>query len=118
MTARYSGLIEPAGAGYDHRMATAEITVLPIGRDGASVGDQIAEIRRRLEAQDRVKFEMGGMGTSLEGDTADIFALCAELHSAPLEAGIPRCYTVIKIDERTDREQTLAEKVESVERQV
>ena len=99
-------------------MATAEISVLPIGRDGASVGDVIAEMRRRLEAQDRVAFEMHGMGTSLEGETADIFALCAELHAVPFEHGLPRASTVIKVDERTDREQTLADKVASVERQL
>lgn len=104
--------------GYHGGMATAEISILPIGREGAGVGDVIAEVRRKLENQDRVRFEMHGMGTSLEGAPEDIFALCAELHSVPLEHGIPRAYTVIKVDERTDREQTLAEKVESVERRL
>lgn len=99
-------------------MATAEISVLPIGREGASVGDVIAELRRHLESQDRVKFRMGGMGTSLEGEIDDIFALCAELHKIPLREGVPRAYTVIKIDQRTDKEQTLDDKVASVESQL
>jgi len=96
-------------------MATADITVLPIGRQGASVSDVLAEVRRRLDAQDRVKFEMHAMGTSLEGDIDDIFSLAAELHAVPFESGIPRVYTVLKIDQRTDREQTLEEKVRAVE---
>ncbi len=95
-------------------MATADITVLPIGREGASVGDILAEVQRRLAAQDKVRYEMHGMGTSLEGDTDDIFALAADLHAVPFTAGIPRVYTVLKVDQRIDREQTLEDKVRSV----
>lgn len=61
-----------------------------------------------------MKFEMHAMGTSLEGDPVDIFALAAELHALPFDSGIPRVYTVLKVDQRTDKEQTLASKVESV----
>jgi uncharacterized protein (TIGR00106 family) len=96
-------------------MATAEITVLPIGREGASVSDLLAGLRRHLEAQDKVRFEMGAMGTSLEGSTEDILALTGELHALPFESGIPRVYTVLKLDERSDKEQTLESKVKSVE---
>ncbi|MCB0871580.1 MAG: MTH1187 family thiamine-binding protein [Solirubrobacterales bacterium] len=95
-------------------MATADITVLPIGREGASVGDLLAEIARHLEGQDKVLFELHAMGTSLEGDAADIFALAAEIHALPFESGIPRVYTVLKVDQRTDKEQTLESKVQSV----
>lgn len=95
--------------------ATADITVLPIGREGASVGDILVELRRHLESQSKVRFEMHAMGTSLEGDVADIFSLAAELHAIPLRAGIPRAYTVLKVDQRTDKEQTLESKVQSVE---
>jgi len=95
-------------------MATADITVLPIGREGASVGDLLAEIARHLDSQDRVRHEMHAMGTSLEGEAADIFALAAEIHEIPLRAGIPRVYTVLKVDQRTDKHQTLESKVGSV----
>jgi uncharacterized protein (TIGR00106 family) len=99
-------------------MATADITVLPIGREGASLGDILVEVRRRLEAQDRVRFEMHAMGTSLEGEVADIFALASDLHQVPFTAGVPRVYTILKVDQRSDREQSLADKVESVERRL
>lgn len=95
-------------------MATADITILPIGREGASVSDILAVVHRYLDAQDKVRFEMHAMGTSLEGDAEDIFALAAELHQIPLGEGIPRVYTVLKVDQRTDRDQTLESKVESV----
>lgn len=40
----------------------------------------------------------------------------AELHSVPFDQGIPRVYTVLKLDERRDRpKQTLDDKVRAVE---
>jgi len=97
-------------------MATADLTVLALGRPGASAGEYIAEIQRRLAAQDRVRYVMHAMGTSLEGSTEDILATVGELHRVPFEMGIPRVYTILKLDERADKpEQTLDDKVRSVE---
>jgi uncharacterized protein (TIGR00106 family) len=98
-------------------MATADLTVIALGRPGVSASEYIAEIQRRLAKQDRVKYRLHAMGTSLEGTTADILAVVGELHTVPFDQGIPRVYTVLKLDERRDRpDQTLDEKVEAVER--
>ncbi|MBA2638197.1 MAG: MTH1187 family thiamine-binding protein [Solirubrobacterales bacterium] len=97
-------------------MATADLTVIALGRPDASASVYVAEIQRRLAAQDRVHYVMHAMGTSLEGDTADVLALVAELHAVPFELGVPRVYSVLKLDERRDREQTLEDKVASVRR--
>ena len=97
-------------------MATADLTVIALGRADASASRYIAEIQRRLAAQDRVRYVMHAMGTSLEGSTPDILALVGELHAVPFELGIPRVYTVLKLDERRDKEQTLEDKVEAVRR--
>ena len=100
-------------------MATADLTVLALGRSDASASKYIAEIQRRLQQQDRVRFRMHAMGTSLEGSTADILAVVGELHAVPFEMEIPRVYTVLKLDERRDRpDQTLDDKVRSVEEQL
>jgi len=97
-------------------MATADLTVLALGREELSAGEYIAEIQRRLRKQDRVRFQMHAMGTSLEGTTEDILAVVGALHSVPFEQGVQRVYTVLKLDERRDRpRQTLEEKVRSVE---
>jgi uncharacterized protein (TIGR00106 family) len=97
-------------------VATADLTVLALGRQGTSASEYIAEIQRRLRGQERVRFQMHAMGTSLEGTTEDILAIVGELHAIPFEQGIPRVYTVLKLDERRDRpDQTLADKVKSVE---
>src|SRR5829696_7453298 len=96
-------------------MATAELTVIGLGRTEPSAGEYIAEIQRRLAAQERVRYELHAMGTDLEGSTQDILAVVAELHRVPFELGLPRVYTVLKLDKRRDKEQTVADKVRSVE---
>ena len=97
-------------------MATADLTVIALGRPDASASAYIAEIQRRLAAQDRVRYVLHAMGTSLEGEAADVLALVAELHAVPFELGVPRVYSVLKLDERRDRAQTLEDKVASVRR--
>jgi uncharacterized protein (TIGR00106 family) len=97
-------------------MATADLTVIALGRPDASASAYIAEIQRRLAAQDRVRYRLHAMGTSLQGSTEDVLALVGELHAVPFELGVPRVYTVLKLDERRDREQTLDDKVASVQR--
>jgi uncharacterized protein (TIGR00106 family) len=97
-------------------MATADLTVIALGSSEASASGYIAEIQRRLAAQDRVKYLLHAMGTSLEGTTEDILAIVGELHAVPFDRGAQRVYTVLKLDDRRDREQTLQDKVASVER--
>src|SRR5918995_60190 len=97
-------------------MATADLTVLALGRTEVSASGYIAEIQRALSRQNRVRYRMHAMGPSLEGSTADILAVVAELHAVPFDQGVPRVYTVLKLDERRDRpRQTLDDKVRSVE---
>jgi uncharacterized protein (TIGR00106 family) len=97
-------------------MATADLTVIALGRPDTSASPYIAEIQRRLAAQSRVRYRMHAMGTSLEGSTDDILRVVADLHAVPFELGVPRVYTVLKLDDRRDREQSLDDKVASVER--
>lgn len=97
-------------------MATADITVIGLktGPD-SHASEYIAEIQKRLANQDKVAFQLHGMGTSLEGSAEDILAVAAELHKIPFEFGVPRVYTVIKLDDPSDKPaQTLAEKVDAV----
>jgi uncharacterized protein (TIGR00106 family) len=96
-------------------VATADLTVISLGRAGTSASTYIAEIQRRLARQDKVRYRLHAMGTSLEGTTDDILAVVRELHEVPFELGIERVYTVLKLDDRRDKEQTLDDKVRSVE---
>ena len=100
-------------------MATAEVSIIASGRPSASASEYIAEMHRRLQKQDKVRFKLNAMGTELEGQLRDILDVVHELHNVPFEAGLPRVYTVLKIDERMDKPaQTLEDKVHSVEEQM
>jgi uncharacterized protein (TIGR00106 family) len=97
-------------------LATADLTVISLGRPELSASKYIAEIQKRLAAQDRVRYRLHAMGTSLEGSADDVLALVRELHEVPFGMGIERVYTVLKLDDRRDKEQTLEDKVTSVEK--
>jgi uncharacterized protein (TIGR00106 family) len=98
-------------------MSTADVSIVPMGVSSTSA--YLAEIQRRLAAQDAVRYRMHAMGTLLEGSTEDILRVVGELHAVPFEMDVPRVYTVLKLDERRDRPgQTLDDKVKSVERRL
>ena len=96
-------------------MATADVSVIGLGSSDPSAGEYIAEMQRRLSTQQLVRYKLHAMGTELEGSTEDILTVVADLHRVPFEMGLPRVYTVLKLDERRDKAQTLEDKVRSVE---
>jgi uncharacterized protein (TIGR00106 family) len=63
-----------------------------------------------------VRHELTAMGTTLTGELSAVLAACGAMHSAVLAAGAPRCYTIIKMDQRVDKFAEAGEKVASVER--
>ena len=98
-------------------MATADLTVIALGRAEASASRYIAEIQRRLEAPGRASATRSTRwAPRSRGPPRTSSRVVAELHAVPFEMGIPRVYRVLKLDERRDREQTLEDKVDSVRR--
>src|SRR3954447_14532767 len=97
-------------------MATAELTILALGRQEVSASEYIAEIQRRLATQDRVNYRMHAMGTELEGSTQDILHVVNWLHETRCDLGWPRGYSLLRVAERRHKpDQTLDDKVNSVE---
>jgi uncharacterized protein (TIGR00106 family) len=99
-------------------MAMMEISVVPVGTGKTSVSAYIAEIFKHLRKQKKVRYELNGMGTILTGKVDDLFKLAAALHKIPLARGAKRVYTVIKLDDRKDKNQLPIEKVDSVLRKL
>lgn len=95
-------------------MAIAAVSISPVG-EGASVGAFVAEALRVVRAQDRVRFELGPMFTTLEGDLDEILALVRRMQEAVFAAGAQRVSTVLKIDDRRDRAVRMEDKVRAVE---
>lgn len=95
-------------------MAIAAVSISPVGT-GVSVSEYVAAALRVASAQDRVRFRLDPMFTTLEGDLADIYALVARMQEAVFAAGAQRVGTVLKIDDRRDRPARMEEKVAAVE---
>lgn len=92
----------------------AEISVVPVGTATASVGAAVAASLRALAGHPSVSVELGAMGTTLTGALNDVLLACGAMHSAVLATGAVRCYTIIKLDQRLDKDQDSASKVASV----
>jgi uncharacterized protein (TIGR00106 family) len=98
-------------------MAIVAVSLAPTGV-GVSVGAYVAEALRVLERQERIRFQLGPMFTTLEGDLREIFELILAMEEAIFARGAQRVSTVIKVDDRRDRPAHMAEKVESVRRRL
>jgi uncharacterized protein (TIGR00106 family) len=95
-------------------MAIAAVSISPVG-EGASVSRHVAAAIRVARDQTRVRVRLDPMFTTLEGELSDIFALVARMQEAVFAAGAVRVGTVLKIDDRRDREVQMEDKVRAVE---
>ncbi len=94
----------------------ADLCVVPIGV-GVSVSKYVAACERVLK-EAGFETELHAYGTNIEGDWDVVFAAIKRCHEVIHEMGAPRITTTLKLGTRTDRNQTMAEKVESVERKL
>jgi uncharacterized protein (TIGR00106 family) len=94
-------------------VAIVAVSVAPVG-EGSSVSRHVAAALRVLEAQQRVRFEVGPMFTTLEGDLREILELLVRMQEAVFAEGAERVSTVVKIDERRDRPASMEQKVAAV----
>lgn len=95
-------------------MAIAAVSLSPLGV-GLSVSEYVAAAIRVLEQQQRVRWQLDSMFTTLEGEPEDLFAVIREMQEAVFAAGAERVGTVIKMDERRDRPgASMEEKVAAV----
>lgn len=62
-----------------------------------------------------LKIQLQPNGTAIEGEWGPVFQAIEACHTAVHAMGCPRTYTTVTVDTRTDRDQTLEDKVESVE---
>ena len=90
-----------------------DICVVPIGV-GVSVSKYVAECQRVLTGAGLIP-HMHAYGTIVEGEWDAVFTALKRCHEAVHELGAPRISTTLKLGTRTDRPQTMKDKVRSVE---
>ena len=93
-----------------------DLCIVPLGV-GVSVSEYVTACHRVLE-RCGLKTELHAYGTNTEGEWDTVFAAVKRCHEVVHEMGAPRITTTIKLGTRTDRDQTMADKVESVERKL
>ena len=98
-------------------MAIVAVSIAPTG-EGPSVSRHVAAALRVLERQDRVRWRLDPMFTTLDGDLDEIFSLIRQMQEAVFTAGAVRLGTVIKIDDRRDRAVSMDDKVTSVQQRL
>ena len=91
----------------------ADLCVVPIGV-GVSVSKEVA-ICERILAAAGLKTHLHAYGTNIEGDWDQVFTAVKQCHEALHAAGVPRISTSMRFGTRTDREQTMEDKIRSVE---
>ena len=93
-----------------------DVGIVPIGV-GVSLSSYVAACER-IFAEAGLTAKLHAYGTNLEGEWDDVFAAIKRCHEMLHEMGAPRLYTVIKAGTRTDRTQTLEDKVSSVRKKL
>ena len=90
----------------------ADLTVVPIGV-GISLSKYVAACEDILK-QTGLKTTLHPNGTAIEGEWDAVMAAVKACHEKVHGMGAPRVFTILKIGTRTDREQSLEDKVNSV----
>lgn len=89
-----------------------DLCIVPIGV-GVSLSQYIAACEKVI-TDAGLKSTLHSYGTNIEGEWDDVFAAVKRCHEVVHEMGAPRITTTMKLGTRTDREQTMEDKVKSV----
>jgi uncharacterized protein (TIGR00106 family) len=90
-----------------------DFTVIPLGV-GLSLSKYVAACERILQERG-LTYQLHANGTNVEGEWDEVFAAIKQCHETLHEMGVPRISTVIKVGTRTDKAQTMEDKVASVQ---
>ena len=90
-----------------------DLCVVPIGV-GVSVSTYIAECEVIIN-QNNLESRLHPYGTVIEGEWDKVFSVVKLCHERMHEMGAPRVFTSLKVGTRTDREQSMQDKINSVE---
>ena len=90
-----------------------DLCVVPLGV-GVSVSKYVAACEKVLSAAG-LKTHLHAYGTNVEGEWDAVFAAVKRCHEVVHEMGAPRVSTTLRVGTRTDRKQTMEDKVRSVE---
>jgi uncharacterized protein (TIGR00106 family) len=94
-------------------MAVVFVSIAPLGTGTPSVSRYVAGVEEVLRGSG-LKHELTAMGTIIEGGLDEVLAVIRKMHEHPFGQGAVRVSTLVKIDDRRDKEHTMAGKLQSV----
>ena len=90
-----------------------DFCLIPLGV-GVSLSPYIAECQRIIQSYD-LEHKTHAFGTNIEGDWDVVMVAVKQCHEQIHKMGAPRITSTLKIGTRTDIEQSMRDKVSSVE---
>jgi uncharacterized protein (TIGR00106 family) len=103
----------PAGRGGNPMKVLVDLSVVPIGV-GVSLSTYVAACERVLKDAG-LKTSLHAYGTNIEGEWDEVFAAIKRCQEVVHDMGAPRIGSTMRVGTRVDRDQTLEDKVRSVE---
>ncbi|RPJ43697.1 MAG: MTH1187 family thiamine-binding protein [Candidatus Latescibacterota bacterium] len=91
----------------------ADFSVTPIGV-GVSVAKHVVACQKVLQ-EAGLEHRLHAYGTNVEGEWDAVFAAVKRCHEVVHAMGAPRVGTVIKVGTRIDKDQSMEDKIRSVE---
>jgi uncharacterized protein (TIGR00106 family) len=91
----------------------ADVGIIPLGV-GLSLSPYVAACER-VFAEAGLAPRLHAYGTNVEGEWDAVFTAVKRCHEVLHQMGAPRISTVIKVGTRTDRDETIAAKIGSVQ---
>lgn len=90
----------------------ADYCIIPIGT-GVSLSSHVAACQQILEDAG-LTVQLHANGTNIEGEWDAVFAAIKRCHEVVHSMGVPRILSTIHVGTRSDREQTMEDKLRSV----
>lgn len=90
-----------------------DICIVPLGV-GVSVSEYVTACQKVFDKAG-LNHQMHAYGTNVEGDWDEVMSAVKRCHEVVHEMGAPRITTSMRLGTRTDREQTMQDKVNSVQ---
>lgn len=93
----------------------ADLCVVPMGV-GVSVGKYVAACEKVLK-EAGLSHQLHAYGTNIEGSWDEVFTAIKRCHEVVHEMGAPRITSSMRLGTRTDRQQSMQDKIDSVRQQ-